>query len=176
MLVFPAGCWRFAKPTYVDAPQAHKVFADALDRAQIVKKPVFLVFTQNEFWCQQLEDYHADQDVAGVLDKYFIVVSLPIDSMVGAQQMYYEHGGDRGVPAYSIVDPRGELLADSGDVGQNVGFPNTDDEVDRYLKMLNTARPEMTDEEQLLLRNKLEARRVADVIAADPSSPTQTAP
>jgi hypothetical protein len=163
MLTLLGGCWRFKQPTYVDAQQAHTIYSAALDRAQLAEKPVFILFTQDEFWCQKLENYLADKDVARVLDKYFILISLRIDAMVGAEQMYYERGGDRGVPAYKIVDPRGEFLVDSGDVGQNIGFPNTNEEVTRYLEMLTTACPEITAEEQTLLRNKLEARRVADV-------------
>ena len=77
--------------------------------------------------------------------------------------MYHERGSDRGVPAYSIVDSKGELLVDSGDTGQNVGFPNTDEEVKRYLEILKTACPEMTEDELSQLRNKLEARRIRDV-------------
>jgi hypothetical protein len=163
LMALHAGCWPFTQPTFTDAPQAHKIVSDALDQAQIVERPVFLLFTENDFWSHQLEDYHADEDVARLLDKYFIVVMLPIDAMVGAQQMYHERGNDRGVPAYTIVDSHGALLADSGDAGQNIGFPNTDDEVHRYLEMLKTACPEMTDEEQALLQKKLEAHRVGDV-------------
>jgi hypothetical protein len=162
ILAVLSGCWRFNQPTYVDAQQAHTIYSAAIDHAQIAEKPVFVLFSQDEFWCQQLQNYLADKDVARVLDKYFILISLRIDTMVGAEQMYYEKGGNRGVPAYTIVDPRGETLADSGDVGENIGFPNTDDEVQRYLEILNTACPEITAEEQTLLRNKLEAHRVKD--------------
>jgi hypothetical protein len=164
LVALQASCWRFTQPTFTDAPQAHKIFADALEQAQLAEKPVFILFTQNEFWCHQLEAYHADEDVARLVDKYFIVVTLPIDALVGAQQMYVERGGERGVPAYTIVDSHDELLADSGDVGQNIGFPNNDEEVQRYLDLLKIACPKMTDEEQTLLRNKLEARRITDVI------------
>jgi hypothetical protein len=179
LLALHAGCWPFTQPKYTDAPQAHTIFSKALDQAQIAEKPVFILFTQDEFWCHQLEAYHADEEVARLIDKHFIVVTLPIDALVGAQQMYSERGGGRGVPAYTIVDSHGELLADSGDVGQNIGFPNNEEEVNRYLAILKTACPEITDEEQALLQNKLGARRVAEPPLTEPKPAdheTQTAP
>jgi hypothetical protein len=157
------GCGRSANPPYSQLPTAQTIYSSALKNAQIANKPVFVVFTQDEFWCQQLDNFEADEDVARLLGKYFLLIHLRVDAHVGAEQLYYEHGSDRGVPAYAIIDPHGETLADSGDVGQNIGFPNSDDEVQRYLKMLKTACPEITDEEQVLLRNKLEARRVTDI-------------
>jgi len=163
LLSLSAGCSYSAPPLANNYPPAQKIYDTALESARLSKKPVFIVFTQNEIWCQRLKSYEADDEVARMLDQHFVRIHLPIDLDQDAERMYYERGGDRGVPAYTIVDPEGEPLADSGDTRQNnIGFPNTDDEVERYLKMLKTACPEITDGEQLLLRTKLEARRVTD--------------
>lgn len=160
-----SGCSRsFNAPPVSNLQSAQDIYSDALANAERINKPVFVLFTQDEFWCHRLAGYHDDEEVARLLEKYFILISIRLDATPGGEQMYAERGGDRGVPAYTIVDPHGELLADSGDTReQNVGFPNTDDEVKRYLEILKTACPEMTDEEQGLLRAKLEARRLTDV-------------
>jgi hypothetical protein len=165
LLVLCAGCSHsFPQPPLNNLPSAQQTYSDALAKAHGNQKPVVVFFTQDEFWCHRMEGYHADEDVAQLLAKYFNLISIWLDATPGGEQLYYERGGDRGVPAYSIVDPHGELLADSGDTRQhNIGFPNTDDEVIRYLEILKIACPEMTEVEQALLRSKLEARRVSDI-------------
>jgi hypothetical protein len=161
MLTLCGSCSRRAAIDY--APSAQQIYADALANAKIVNKPLFVLFTRDEFWCQRLEGYHAEEPVARLLEKYFLQISIRLDATPGGEEMYHQRGGDRGVPAYTIVDPRGELLADSGDTGRNVGFPNTADELQRYLAMMKTACPAITDDELGLLRAKLEARRLSDV-------------
>jgi hypothetical protein len=163
LLAICSGCWGSAQTPVSNLPTATKTLSDALANARIENKPVLIVFTQDEFWCHRLEGYHADEEVARLLDEHFVLIRIWVDATPGGEQLYYEHGSDRGVPAYTIVDPNGERLADSGDVGQNVGFPNTAEEVKRYLEILKTACPEMTEDELSLLHSKLEARRVADV-------------
>lgn len=173
------GCHRPHQTTIGNLPTAQSIYNAALEKAQLANKSVFVVFTQDEVWSHQLADFEADEDVARLLDKYFLLIHLRIDADPGAEQMYYERGSDRGAPAYTIVDPHGEPLADSGDVGQNIGFPNNDEEVKRYLEMLKTACPKITDEEQVLLRNKLEARRVGESPITEPKPAdheAQTAP
>jgi hypothetical protein len=163
LLVICSGCWSATDPPINTSPTAGQIYADALANAQAANKPVFILFTQDEFWCQRLEGYFEEEEVARLFDKYFVLVSIRLDATPGGEQMYYERGGGRGVPAYTLVDASGNLLADSGDEGQNIGFPNTDDEVQRFLEIVKTACPAITDDELALLRGKLEARRLADI-------------
>jgi hypothetical protein len=109
-----------------------------------------------------LDNYHADAEVSRVIGKHFVLVRVDIAETPGGEQMYLEHGGMRGAPAFSILDSKGMLLADSGDVGQNVGFPNDAEQVDRYLAALKLACPKLSDEEVVVLREKLEGMRVTE--------------
>jgi len=74
-------------------------------------------------------------------------------------EMYLEHA-PRGSPAFSILNPNGMFLADSGEGDQNVGFPNNPDQVDQYVAALRTACSKITDEDIKILRDKLEQMRI----------------
>src|SRR6185369_9720244 len=112
LLVLCAGCTRsFQQQPVNSQPSAQQIYSDALEKAEILKKPVFVYFTQDEFWCHRMEGYHADEDVARLLNKYFIVISIWLDATPGGEQLYHDRGGDRGVPAYAIVDSKGKLMA-----------------------------------------------------------------
>lgn len=141
---------------------AEKIYVDALAAAKKSSKPVQLVFSNPEVtWCQRLDEYHADAQVAKILDKHLISIRFDLIETPGGFNMFLERGSaERGQPAFTFVDYKGMLLADSGDVGENVGFPNNDDEVARYLTALKTACPKITDPELDLLRTKLETLRV----------------
>ena len=155
------GCQRSPTNTL---PTAQSIYAAALEKAQLVNKPVFVVFTRNGFGVISWPTLRRTKMSPSCSNKYFLFVHLRMDANPGAEEMYYERGIDRGVPAYTIVDSHGKFLADSGDVGENVGFPNTDDEVDRYVEMLKIACPQITAEEQTLLRDKLQTRRVNEIL------------
>jgi hypothetical protein len=141
---------------------AEKIYVDALAAAKKSDKAVQLVFSHPKVtWCQRLDEYHADAQVATILDKHLISIRFDLIETPGGFNMFLERGSaERGQPAFTFVDYKGMLLADSGDVGENVGFPNNDDEVARYLTALKTACPTITTEELALLRAKLEALRV----------------
>ena len=149
---------------------AEKIYVDALAAAKKSNKAVQLVFSNSEVtWCQRLDEYHADAQVAKILDKHLISIRFDLIETPGGFNMFLERGsGERGQPAFTFVDYKGMLLADSGDVGENVGFPNNDDEVNRYLAALKTACPEITADELALLRAKLEALRVEITPEPDP--------
>src|SRR5689334_14918584 len=99
LLLICSGCWGSAQAPVSNLPTAEKIYADALNNARRANKPVLIVFTQDEFWCHRLEGYHADEEVARLLDKYFVLIRIWVDATPGGEQMYYERGSDRGVPA-----------------------------------------------------------------------------
>jgi hypothetical protein len=83
---------------------------------------------------------------------------MNLDQTEGGEQMYLEHGNVRGVPAFSILDETGTIVADSGsfDEASNIGFPTNDEQRDAFETALKTGRPEMTAGELTLLRTKLQ--------------------
>lgn len=146
-----------------NVPTAEKIRADALAEAKAVGKGVMLVFAmRDQSWCDLLDKYHSHPNVSRVIGTHLVLARVDIAETPGGEQMYLEHGGMRGAPAFSILDSKGMLLADSGDVGQNVGFPNDAEQVDRYLAALKSACPKLSDEEVAVLREKLEGMRVTE--------------
>jgi hypothetical protein len=132
----------------------------ALARAKREDKRVLLLFIAPPYdWCRPFDEFHADPDVSRVIDRYFVVAKVDVVDTPGGEQMYFEHGANRGAPAFSILDCNGMLLTDSGDGDQNVGFPHEPFEIDRYLVALRTACPTLSNDEASVLLAKLESMR-----------------
>jgi hypothetical protein len=146
---------------YYYAPRpslAEKTRAAAIRQAKKEGKLVLLVFgVRGASWSDRLDAYHADSEVRKVLDKHFVIARVDIEES-GGVEMYMERGV-RGTPAFSILDTAGAVVSDSGQDDQNVGFPNNDEEVKRYLDALKAACPKISDDDLALLRRKLEEMR-----------------
>jgi hypothetical protein len=139
---------------------ADKIRANALATAKKEGKLVLLVFgIHDKSWSDRLDQFHADPQVSSVLDKYFVLARIDMEQP-GGTEMYLQRG-ERGAPAFSILDARGTHLSDSGQAEENFGFPNNPDQVDRYVEALKTACPVLTDDEVKILRQKLDQMRVA---------------
>jgi len=150
-----------------------------LSRAKKEEKRLFLLFTTpGASWCERFDAYHADPDVQRVLGRYFVLLKIDRIETPGGEHMYVEFGGTGSFPAFSILAADGMLLAKSGDGEQNIGFPITPDELDRYFAALKTACPKLSDEEIELLRAKLEALRPKEEAptGAVTPGPSATAP
>ena len=142
-----------------NVPTAEKIRADALAKAKKEQKEVMLIFTQaNSVWCELLDKFHADSDVAQILNKHFVFAKVDLDETPGGEQMYAEHP-PRNAPGFAILDANGAILSDSGEGDQNIGFPNNPEQVDQYIAALSKARPKINDQEIATLRKKLEELR-----------------
>jgi len=156
MLAIVSCSWQ---PLGSKGPTAEKIRASSLVRAKKEGKLVLLVFGfHDQSWSDRLDEYHAEPDIARVLAKHFVLASIDVDEITGGMEMYLERGS-RGFPAFSILDSSGEFLVDSGQDDQNFGFPNNDEQVDRYIAALTTACPKLTSEDIAVLRDKLEQMR-----------------
>jgi hypothetical protein len=155
-------CTACADPMRPDPryPTAEKIRGDALAAAKKEGKSALLVFSmQGDVWCESLDRFHADPEVQAVLSKHFVLGRVDILETPGGRHMLEEHGFAGTVPALSVLDFKGMLLANSGDGEQNFGFPNNDEQVERYVAAIKTACPQMADDEIAVLRNKLEQMR-----------------
>src|SRR5437773_9302111 len=95
----------FASKTSV----AEKTRADAVAMAKKEDKLVLLVFgIHDQGWSDRLDAYHANPDVRGVLEKYFVIARVDIEEP-GGMEMYAERG-PRGSPAFSILDTSGAVV------------------------------------------------------------------
>ncbi|HEY2415579.1 MAG TPA: DUF255 domain-containing protein [Pirellulaceae bacterium] len=137
-------------------PPAIELRADGLKQAKNEGKRVFLVFGSSGCgWCKIFENYHSDPEVARVLGKYLVFVKVSIDENPGGDKLYLEYGKQRGVPAFSILDSDGKVLADSGDQDKNIGFPFQPQEIEQYFTALAAACPALSASEVVILRDKL---------------------
>jgi hypothetical protein len=142
-----------------NVPTAEKIRTEALAKARKENKEVLLIFTQvNSVWCELLDKYHADSDVAGVLSRHFVLAKVDLDETPGGEQMYVEQP-PHNVPGFVILDSHGAILSDSGEGEQNIGFPNNPEQVDQYIAALTKARPKLADYELATLRQKLDELR-----------------
>ncbi len=138
---------------------AEELFQGGLRQAASENKRLLLWFSDaGSEWCQLLEQFHNDPDVAALYKSLFVEVQIDVYATPGGLTLYSYMGNDRGVPAFTIFDGQGTVLADSGteDEAHNVGFPTTDEQRDRYLTAIKTACPKISDEEVTLLRAKLQ--------------------
>lgn len=155
-----ASCGR--PPAPPEPTAAHQLRDAALAQAKAEGKRVFLWFAAKDAdWCDRMDSFLADPKVDSTLANHLVQVKIDIHETEGGLQLYAEMGGDRGVPAFSILDPSGIILADSGsqDQASNIGFPTTEAELDGFDAALKTACPQMTAETLQLLRATLERLR-----------------
>jgi hypothetical protein len=150
----------FAEEPKADQPSAKRLRAEGLELAKKERKQVFLIFgSQGCGWCKVFDNYHSDPGVARVLSKHIVLVKVSLDENAGGEEMYLEYGKQRGVPAFSILDVDGKVLADSGDTGKNIGFPYEPHEIEHYFTALKTAIPKLSESDVELLREKLKEVR-----------------
>jgi hypothetical protein len=137
-------------------PPAKALLSDGLAQAKREDKRVFLVFGSPTCgWCKILEKYHADPEVSRLLGKHLVFVKVDVVENPGGQELYQKHGTDRGVPAWTILTADGQVLADSGDGKDNVGFPFEPHEIDHYARALRKACPKLTEDDVKVLTAKL---------------------
>jgi len=120
-------------------------------------KQVFLDFGSPTCgWCKLLDKFHADEAVARVIGKHFVLVKIDIVENPGGEDLYKKYGPQRGVPAWGILDGEAKVLADSGQGGEeNIGFPYTPDEIDRYFAAIKKSGVKLSGAEVELLTRKL---------------------
>jgi len=137
-------------------PPAAELLANGLAAAKKDGKQVFLIFGSPTCgWCKYFDKFHTDAEVARIVGKYFVLVKVDIVTNPGGEEMYKKYGSDRGVPAWTLLNPDGKGIGDSGDGRDNVGFPYEEKEVAHYLKAIRAAAPKLTEAEVDLLMRKL---------------------
>jgi hypothetical protein len=140
----------------VKEPAAAELLDGGLSQAGKEGRRVFLVFgSPGCGWCKRFDQFHDDPEVGRVVGKHLVLVKVDVVKNPGGEALYLKHGRQRGVPAWTILDPAAKVLADSGDAEKNVGFPFQPNEVEHYVKALRASCPGLTDAEVDLLTKKL---------------------
>ena len=134
------------EPEY-SLPPAEKVFAEGLEKATKESKRIFLVMGFPECGpCRMFDKYHADERVAEILGKYFVVLKIDTENMLGGWEFFQKYGSG-GAPSYVVLDTNRKVLA------KGSGFPSEDDEPD-YRTALKAGSPDMPDHEIKVLLDK----------------------
>jgi len=154
------------------APQKNPKADDLLKAAKLKAtdqhKSILLTFDAS--WCDachQLDLFLAYPDVAKILDKYYVIVTLtygegaaghPDWDTPGADEQIEKYGGvsrtgGAALPFVAILDPKARLIANSNRIGKKgldgpgVGFPSDPDDVKWFLSMLVKGASNLTEDE-----------------------------
>jgi thiol-disulfide isomerase/thioredoxin len=145
--------------THQAAPlKADEVLTAALAEAAKSERNVFLHFGAPWCgWCRRLDAWVARPEVAAVLGKDFVEVKIDLDRMDGAKEVFARYNAaDRGgIPWFAMLDAKGKAVVTSDGPKGNIGFPAEEQEIAHFVKMLETSKRRITDQEVKELRNSL---------------------
>jgi thioredoxin-related protein len=118
---------------------AKLILEETLSRAESDDKRVFLIFGAPWCgWCHRLGDWLAQPEVAGILDRDFVIAKIDIDRMTGGKDvmLHYRTKESGGIPWYAILDPKGKSLATADGPNGNIGYPFEPKEIDHFLSIV----------------------------------------
>jgi hypothetical protein len=89
------------------------------------------------------------------VEKHLVRVDIDVEKNPGGEKVYEEYGPQRGLPAWSVLDPSRKVVADSVRDKQNVGFPYEAHEVTHFFDALRKACPGLGEDELKVLKDRL---------------------
>jgi len=143
--------------------KAEDILKKALTEAKAGNKNVLLMFHASWCkWCHIMEKNMNLPETKPVFDKKFVTAYIDIqeegekkklENPGGEELMNRYKGKDAGLPFWLILNPKGEVLADSfNDKKENLGCPSTAEEVDVFAAKLKKS-AKMDDNELQAVRN-----------------------
>ncbi|MET3035713.1 thioredoxin family protein [Chryseobacterium sp. NRRL B-14859] len=135
----------------------------ALTEAKANKKNVLLVFHASWCkWCKMMEKNMDLPETQPIFNKRFVTAYVDVQERgekkalenPGGQELMNKYKGENaGLPFWLILNPKGEVLADSfDDKGQNLGSPATPEEVNIFIAKLG-ASSKLNKEELQTIQN-----------------------
>jgi len=112
-------------------------------------------------WCHKLDELLANEVIAPVVQKHFIVLKLDQDKVEGTQAFRAANALDRskGIPWYATLDGTGKVVATSdAKADGNTGYPGRPEEIDWFIGVVKRAAPAMDAAE--LAKVEAEVRRI----------------
>lgn len=127
--------------------KADIVLNKALKEAKAKNKNVLLVFHASWCkWCKMMEKNMTLPETKPLFDKNFVTAYLDVQERgekkslenPGGQEIMNKYKGENaGLPFWLVLNPKGQVLADSFDEkGDNLGSPATPEEVNSFLAKL----------------------------------------
>lgn len=143
--------------------KAEDILTKALTEAKSGNKNVLLMFHASWCkWCHIMEKNMNLPETKPVFDKKFVTAYIDVqeggekkklENPGGEELMNRYKGKDAGLPFWLILNPKGEVLADSfNDKKENLGCPSTAEEVDVFAAKLKKS-AKMNDNELQAVRN-----------------------
>lgn len=127
--------------------KADIVLNKALTEAKANNKNVLLVFHASWCkWCKMMEKNMNLPETKPLFEKNFVTAYLDVQERgekkslenPGGQEIMNKYKGENaGLPFWLVLDPKGQVLADSFDEkGDNLGSPSTPEEVNSFIAKL----------------------------------------
>lgn len=127
--------------------KADVVLNKALTEAKAGKKNVLLMFHASWCkWCKMMEKNMNLPETKPLFDKKFVTAYIDVQERgekktlenPGGQELMNKYKGENaGLPFWLILNPKGEVLADSFNAkGENLGSPSTPEEVATFIAKL----------------------------------------
>ncbi|WP_312287791.1 thioredoxin family protein [Chryseobacterium gleum] len=124
--------------------KADVVVNKAITEAKAGKKNVLLIFHASWCkWCKMMEKNMDFPETKPIFDKRFVTAYIDVQERgdkkslenPGGQELMNKYNGENaGLPFWLILNPKGEVLADSFDAkGENLGSPATPEEVATFI-------------------------------------------
>ncbi|MDQ0067484.1 thioredoxin family protein [Chryseobacterium lathyri] len=141
--------------------KADIVLNKALTEAKAQKKNVLLVFHASWCgWCKLMEKNMNLPETKPIFDKKFVTTYIDVQEREekkklenpGGQELMNKYKGENaGLPFWLVLNPKGEVLADSFDSkGENLGSPATPEEVSSFLAKLEKSSKMNKEELQII--------------------------
>lgn len=142
--------------------KADLVLKKALTEAKSKNKNVLLIFHASWCkWCHTMEKNMNLPDTKPVFERKFVTAYVDVQEVgdkkklenPGGEDLMDEYRGkEAGLPFWLILNPEGEVLADSfNDKKENLGCPSTAEEVDAFAAKLKKS-SRMSDSELQVIK------------------------
>ncbi|MFZ4929925.1 thioredoxin family protein [Chryseobacterium sp. Mn2064] len=143
--------------------KADVVLNKAFTEAKSGKKNVLLVFHASWCkWCKMMEKNMDLPETKPIFDKRFVTAYVDVQERgekkslenPGGQELMNKYKGENaGLPFWLILNPKGEVIANSfNDKGENLGSPSTSEEVNTFVAKLGKA-SKLSKEEAQTIQN-----------------------
>ena len=141
--------------------KADVVLNKALTEAKAGKKNVLLMFHASWCkWCKMMEKNMNLPETKPLFDKKFVTAYVDVqergekkslENPCGQELMNKYKGENAGLPFWLILNPKGEVLADSFNAkGENLGSPSTPEEVATFIAKLEKTSKLKKEELQII--------------------------
>jgi thioredoxin-related protein len=145
-------------------PTANEVLQTAYQKARQENKNVFLLFHASWCgWCRDMDSAMRDASVKTYFEKNYVITHLTVYERENKKQLENpgalefltaHNGADKGIPFWMILDPNGNVLADSRIKPEvNTGRPATTEEVAHFISVLEKTST-LSPEQKLAVKNR----------------------